>query len=42
MQCSEPKIRKVKLDLFEVEHKGAQVSSRSVWIKGLHLGTKVL
>ena len=37
-----PKALKVKLDLLEVENQGAQVSSGSVSIKGLRLGTEVL
>ena len=35
----EPRALKVKLDLLEVENKGASVSLESVSIKGLRLGT---
>ena len=37
----EPIALKVKVDLLEVENKGAQASSGSVLTKGLRLGTKV-
>ena len=39
-RCREAKALKVKLDLMEVENKGAQVSSGLLWVRGLRLGTK--
>ena len=39
-RCLERKPPKVKLDLLEVENRGAQVSSWSLWIRGLRLETK--